>query len=59
MYRRERNQSDIPNDNIVAVAVRRLVFVVIQAKGFDTHWIPLLPPLVMLASAAGQHTDAV
>ena len=29
-----------------------IVFVVIQAKGFDTHWIPLLPPLVMLASAA-------
>ena len=29
-----------------------VVFVVIQAKGFDTHWIPLLPPLVMLASAA-------
>lgn len=28
------------------------VFVVIQAKGFDTHWIPLLPPLVMLAAAA-------
>ena len=27
------------------------VFVIIQAKGFDTHWIPLLPPLVMLASA--------
>jgi 4-amino-4-deoxy-L-arabinose transferase-like glycosyltransferase len=29
-----------------------VVFVVIQAKGFDTHWIPLLPPLVMLAAAA-------
>lgn len=29
-----------------------IVFVVVQAKGFDTHWIPLLPPLVMLASAA-------
>lgn len=29
-----------------------VVFVVIQAKGFDTHWIPLLPPLVMLGSAA-------
>jgi hypothetical protein len=29
-----------------------LVFVILQAKGFDTHWIPLLPPLVILASAA-------
>ena len=29
-----------------------LVFVIIQAKGFDTHWIPLLPPLVILASRA-------
>lgn len=27
-----------------------LAFVVIQAKGFDTHWIPLLPPLVMLGA---------
>ena len=28
-----------------------LVFVAMQGKGFDTHWLPLLPPLVMLAAA--------
>lgn len=27
-----------------------IIFVVIQAKGFDTHWLPLLPPLVLVAS---------
>jgi hypothetical protein len=27
-----------------------LGFVVLQAKGFDTHWIPLLPPLCLLAA---------
>ncbi|MCU0512089.1 MAG: glycosyltransferase family 39 protein [Anaerolineae bacterium] len=27
-----------------------LAFVVIQAKGFDTHWLPLLPALCLLAA---------
>ncbi len=29
-----------------------LGFVLIQAKGFDTHWIPMLPPLTLLAGGA-------
>lgn len=29
-----------------------VVFVVIQAKGFDTHWLPILPPLTILAALA-------
>ncbi|HEX2622571.1 MAG TPA: hypothetical protein VHL11_20565, partial [Phototrophicaceae bacterium] len=29
-----------------------LGFVLIQAKGFDTHWIPMLPPLTLLAGMA-------
>lgn len=29
-----------------------LGFVLIQAKGFDTHWIPMLPPLALLAGAS-------
>lgn len=29
-----------------------LAFVLVQGKGFDTHWLPLLPPLVMGAAAA-------
>lgn len=29
-----------------------LGFVLIQAKGFDTHWIPMLPPLAILGGAA-------
>lgn len=29
-----------------------LGFVLVQAKGFDTHWLPMLPPLVLLAAAA-------
>jgi hypothetical protein len=28
-----------------------LAFVFIQGKGFDTHWLPMLPPLTMLAAA--------
>lgn len=28
-----------------------LAFVFIQGKGFDTHWLPLLPPLTLLAAA--------
>jgi len=28
-----------------------LIFVFVQGKGFDTHWLPLLPPLVMLGAA--------
>lgn len=32
--------------------VAGLGFVLIQAKGFDTHWIPLLPPLALLAGSA-------
>lgn len=31
--------------------VSGLAFVILQAKGFDTHWIPMLPPLVLLAAA--------
>jgi 4-amino-4-deoxy-L-arabinose transferase-like glycosyltransferase len=31
-------------------------FVLIQAKGFDTHWIPMLPPLALLAGGA---TDGI
>lgn len=27
-----------------------LGFVLIQAKGFDTHWLPMLPPLALLAA---------
>jgi 4-amino-4-deoxy-L-arabinose transferase-like glycosyltransferase len=27
-----------------------LAFLLIQAKGFDTHWLPLLPPLVVFAA---------
>ncbi len=26
-----------------------LIFVVVQGKGFDIHWIPMLPPLALLA----------
>jgi 4-amino-4-deoxy-L-arabinose transferase-like glycosyltransferase len=29
-----------------------LAFVLVQAKGFDTHWIPMLPPLALLGAAA-------
>jgi 4-amino-4-deoxy-L-arabinose transferase-like glycosyltransferase len=29
-----------------------LAFVLVQAKGFDTHWIPLLPPLTIIAGSA-------
>lgn len=29
-----------------------LGFVLIQGKGFDTHWIPMLPPLVLFAASA-------
>lgn len=36
--------------------IAALGFVLIQAKGFDTHWIPMLPPLTLLAGGA---TDAV
>ncbi len=32
--------------------VAGLGFVLIQAKGFDTHWIPMLPPLTLLAGGA-------
>lgn len=32
--------------------VAGLTFVIVQAKGFDTHWLPLLPPLVILAAGA-------
>ncbi|MBK9124598.1 MAG: glycosyltransferase family 39 protein [Chloroflexi bacterium] len=32
--------------------VSGIVFVVIQAKGFDTHWLPILPPLTILAALA-------
>jgi hypothetical protein len=35
--------------------IASLGFVLIQAKGFDTHWIPMLPPLTLLAGGA---TDA-
>lgn len=31
--------------------VAGLAFVAVQAKGFDTHWLPLLPPLCLLAGA--------
>ncbi len=31
-------------------------FMVIQAKGFDTHWLPMLPPLVMLAAMSLDNT---
>jgi 4-amino-4-deoxy-L-arabinose transferase-like glycosyltransferase len=27
-----------------------LGFVIIQAKGFDTHWMPMLPPLALIAA---------
>ncbi len=29
-----------------------LTFALIQAKGFDTHWIPMLPPLALLAGGS-------
>jgi len=29
--------------------IAALAFALIQAKGFDTHWIPMLPPLALLA----------
>lgn len=29
-----------------------LAFVLVQAKGFDTHWIPMLPPLALMGAAA-------
>jgi len=29
-----------------------LAFLLVQAKGFDTHWLPLLPPLCLFAAAA-------
>lgn len=32
-----------------------LAFVLVQAKGFDTHWLPMLPPLTLLAGAALDH----
>jgi 4-amino-4-deoxy-L-arabinose transferase-like glycosyltransferase len=32
--------------------VAGFAFVLIQAKGFDTHWIPLLPPLALLGGAS-------
>jgi 4-amino-4-deoxy-L-arabinose transferase-like glycosyltransferase len=33
-----------------------LGFMLIQAKGFDTHWIPMLPPVALLAGGA---TDGI
>lgn len=27
-----------------------LAFMLMQAKGFDTHWLPMLPPLVLIAA---------
>jgi 4-amino-4-deoxy-L-arabinose transferase-like glycosyltransferase len=36
--------------------IAALGVVLIQAKGFDTHWIPMLPPLTLLAGGA---TDGV
>jgi len=29
-----------------------LAFVLVQGKGFDTHWIPMLPPLALMGAAA-------
>lgn len=29
-----------------------LAFALIQAKGFDTHWIPMLPPMALLGAGA-------
>ena len=29
-----------------------LCFALIQAKGFDTHWLPMLPPLALLGAAS-------
>lgn len=36
---------------IVLSAVGALGFVIIQTKGFDTHWLPLLPSLALFAGA--------
>lgn len=29
-----------------------LAFMLIQAKGFDTHWLPMLPPLAIIAASS-------
>lgn len=36
---------------VILWLVAGLAFVFVQGKGFDTHWLPLLPPLTMLAAA--------
>jgi 4-amino-4-deoxy-L-arabinose transferase-like glycosyltransferase len=36
--------------------IAALLFALIQAKGFDTHWIPMLPALALLAADALERT---
>lgn len=36
---------------VILWLVAGLMFVFVQGKGFDTHWLPLLPPLTLLAAA--------
>lgn len=35
-----------------------LTFALIQAKGFDTHWLPMLPPLALLAGSSAAQVIA-
>ncbi|MCU0499340.1 MAG: glycosyltransferase family 39 protein [Anaerolineae bacterium] len=35
---------------VIVWLVAGLLFVIVQAKGFDTHWIPMLPPLCLLGA---------
>ncbi|NJR12500.1 hypothetical protein HC776_01010 [bacterium] len=37
---------------VVLWSAAGLAFMLIQAKGFDTHWLPMLPPLALVAAAS-------
>lgn len=59
-HRRSANSDRQPVSNpqhsglIILWLLAGLGFVLLQGKGFDTHWIPMLPPLVLLSADCAQ-----